>query len=198
MKDNYHHGDLRNALIEAGIKVINESGEDALSLRKVAAACGVSHAAPYAHFPDKESLLEAIKETVTKGFIDELETAANSPSVTNAEEAILAMGERYIMFFRNNPDYFNFLFHKQNLEVHTDMSRDYPDDYAPFRIFRKYLEMYFSEAGIKLSDSEKEIVLLKTWGIVQGLASIASMNNVNVNIPWEIIAKECIKEGSDH
>ena len=198
MKDNYHHGDLRNALIEAGIKVINESGEDALSLRKVAAACGVSHAAPYAHFPDKESLLEAIKETVTKGFIDELETAANSPSVTNAEEAILAMGERYIMFFRNNPDYFNFLFHKQNLEVHTDMSRDYPDDYAPFRIFRKYLEMYFDEDGIKLSDSEKEIVLLKTWGIVQGLASIASMNNVNVNIPWEVIAKECIKEGSDH
>ena len=77
MKDNYHHGDLRNALIEAGIKIINENGEDALSLRKVAAACGVSHAAPYAHFPDKESLLSAIKETVTNDFLSELEKAAN-------------------------------------------------------------------------------------------------------------------------
>ena len=47
MKDNYHHGNLRNALIEAGLKIINESGEDSLSLRKVAAACNVSHAAPY-------------------------------------------------------------------------------------------------------------------------------------------------------
>ena len=62
MKDNYHHGDLRNALIEAGLKIINVSGKDSLSLRKVASACGVSHAAPYAHFSDKESLMEAIKQ----------------------------------------------------------------------------------------------------------------------------------------
>ncbi len=46
MADSYHHGNLRQALIEAGIRIINEKGEDDLSLRKVAAACGVSHAAP--------------------------------------------------------------------------------------------------------------------------------------------------------
>ena len=61
MADSYHHGNLRQALIEAGIKIINESGEENLSLRKVAALCNVSHAAPYAHFKDKDELLEAIK-----------------------------------------------------------------------------------------------------------------------------------------
>ena len=193
MKDNYHHGDLRNALIEAGIRIINESGEEALSLRKVAAECGVSHAAPYAHFPDKESLLEAIKETVTNGFAEELENAVNDPSVKNAEEAILVMGERYILFFRNNPDYFSFLFHKQNPEIHTDMSKDYPEDYAPFRLFKKNLKLYFKENSIKMPNKEKEKILIKTWAVVQGLSSIASMENVTVTLPWKVIAKECIK-----
>ena len=195
MKDNYHHGDLRNALIEAGLKLINESGEEALSLRKVAAECGVSHAAPYAHFPDKESLLEAIKETVTKDFLEELEDAVNAPDVKNAQDAVMVMGERYILFFRNNPDYFNFLFHKQNPEVHTDMSKDYADDYDPFHMFKKYLKLYFKENGIKMPNKEKELILIKTWAIVQGLASIAAMQNVNVTIPWEVIAKEGIKGG---
>ena len=113
MKDSYHHGNLRQALIEAGIRMINEYGEEALSLRKVAAACGVSHAAPYAHFKDKESLLEAIKETVTLQFIHELEEAIAAAGNGTAENAVHEMGKRYILFFRNHPDYFYFLFHKQ-------------------------------------------------------------------------------------
>ena len=51
---SYHHGDLRNALIETGIELINEYGEEKLSLRKVATKCGVSNAAPYAHFKNKD------------------------------------------------------------------------------------------------------------------------------------------------
>ena len=53
MSDKYHHGDLRNALIEESIKMINTSGEDSLSMRKLAEKCGVSMAAPYAHFKNK-------------------------------------------------------------------------------------------------------------------------------------------------
>ena len=75
MSDTYHHGNLRQALIEAGIGIINESGEDGLSLRKAAMACNVSHAAPYAHFKDKDELIEAIKSSVTEQFMKELEDA---------------------------------------------------------------------------------------------------------------------------
>ena len=46
----YHHGNLRNALIGAGLELINTEGEENLSLRKVALKCGVSNAAPYAHY----------------------------------------------------------------------------------------------------------------------------------------------------
>lgn len=193
MKDTYHHGNLRNALIEAGIKIINENGEEALSLRKVAASCGVSHAAPYAHFPDKESLLNAIKETVTNSLIDELKSAANDPSVKSAEEAIMIMGEKYILFFRKHPDYFNFLFQKQKIRIHTDMTTEDPDDYEPFNHLKRYVKKFFKERNMNLTDTEQEMFLLHTWGIVQGLASVASMSYAEVSLPWEVIARECIK-----
>ena len=97
MKDNYHHGNLREALIEAGLKLINEEGENNLSLRKVASLCDVSHAAPYAHFKDKEELIEAIKASVTNKFMYELNEAINKAKT--AEEAILNMGKSYVTFF---------------------------------------------------------------------------------------------------
>ena len=78
MSDTYHRGNIREALIEARIRIINESGEDALSLRKVASACGVSHAAPYAHFKDKDELIGAIKKSVTEQLMEELEDAVHS------------------------------------------------------------------------------------------------------------------------
>ena len=91
MADNYHHGNLRQALIDAGIRIINEKGEDNLSLRKVAAACDVSHAAPYAHFKNKDELLEAMKKNVTDRITDELKAAVNRGR--NTEEAIHLMGK---------------------------------------------------------------------------------------------------------
>lgn len=56
----YHHGDLRNALVEAAVQILSEKGVSGLSLREVARRAGVSHAAPYHHFADKDALLSAI------------------------------------------------------------------------------------------------------------------------------------------
>src|SRR5215467_776183 len=63
----YHHGDLRAALIRAGLAILAEEGVQALTLRAAARRAGVSHNAPYRHFADKEALLAAIAE---EGFID--------------------------------------------------------------------------------------------------------------------------------
>ena len=63
--EKYHHGDLKNALIQAGIEILSEEGVGELSLRKVAQRAGVSHSAPYAHFADKQALIAAIS---TEGY----------------------------------------------------------------------------------------------------------------------------------
>lgn len=72
-RQTYHHKDLRNALIETGIHLVNTEGVNSFSLRKVAAACGVSHAAPYSHFQNKEELLEAMQLFITDRFSKQLE-----------------------------------------------------------------------------------------------------------------------------
>ena len=135
MKDSYHHGNLKEALINAGIKLINEEGEANLSLRKVASLCDVSHSAPYSHFKDKEELIEAIKSSVTNKFMEELNKAINSSN--SAEEAILNMGKSYVLFFINNPDYFKFLFSNQNIIAHLKVDKEYKNDYPPFILLKE-------------------------------------------------------------
>ena len=183
MSDSYHHGNLRQALIDAGIKLINESGEANLSLRKVAARCEVSHAAPYAHFKDKEELIEAIKTSVTDQFMEELNEAVND--APNAESAILNMGKHYVLFFIKHPDYFKFLFGSQNVVAHLRPDKNYEEDYPPFVMLKKTYIRYLKENGIKKSKDEKEIDILKIWSSAHGLAAIACMSGVETSIDWE-------------
>jgi len=191
MKNSYHHGNLRQALIDEGIKIINEYGEEALSLRKVAAACGVSHAAPYAHFADKECLLAAIKESVTEKFTRELEQAIEN--CDSAESAILAMGKCYILFFRKNPDYFYFLFHKQQITVHTEMGDENAEDYLPYLMLRRLFKKYILENNINMDEKTQELEIIKTWSLVQGLSSIATMERVETSFVWEDAIEKLLK-----
>lgn len=182
MADCYHHGNLRQALIDAGIKIINESGEESLSLRKVAAECNVSHAAPYAHFNSKEELIEAIKSSVTDQFMEELE--AGVAECATAEDSILSMGRIYLTFFSRNPDYFVFLFGKQNINAHLQMNKDYKNDYPPFALLKRMYRLYLEEKGIEKSFEEQEIDLIKIWAMVHGMASIACMKGVKTSFKW--------------
>ena len=185
MADSYHHGNLRQALIEAGIKIINQSGEENLSLRKVAALCNVSHAAPYAHFKDKDELLEAIKNSVTDRFMDELLKAIEDKPT--ADQAIIAMGRTYIQFFSSNPDYFAFIFGKQNINAHLKMNREYKDDYPPFLLLRRMYIKHLEENGLEKTAEEQEIELIKIWSIVHGMASIACMKGIKSSVNWNDI-----------
>ena len=185
MSDNYHHGNLRQALIDAGVKIINEEGENKLSLRKVAAACEVSHAAPYAHFKDKEELLAGIKSSVTERFMEELEKAIKRAE--SAEQAILCMGQTYVSFFSHNPDYFKFLFASQKLVAHLRMDKEYPDDYPPFLLLKNTYKKYLSEKNMKIDYKEQEAGLLKIWSSVHGLSAIACMTGVETSVDWDNI-----------
>ena len=106
----YHHGDLRRVLLDAATDAIESEGLDALSLRGIAARAGVSHAAPYRHFADKDALIAALAEA---GFDELREDVARAAArgrdgVGRLVEAAVAYvdfaarrGGRYEVMFRH-------------------------------------------------------------------------------------------------
>jgi len=99
---DYHHGNLRAALLSQAVKVIGEKGVEGLSLRKVAKDLGVSHAAPTRHFKSKADLLSAIVrasyQELTKAILDE----AASAEETNAIIRLNLMARSTIRWAMNN------------------------------------------------------------------------------------------------
>lgn len=94
-----HHGDLRKMLIENGIELINSVGEEKLSMRKLAIKCGVSNAAPYAHFKDKDAFIFAIQEHIMKLFVQVLEETF--AAYIDDASLLPMLGKTYVLFFMN-------------------------------------------------------------------------------------------------
>ncbi len=109
----HHHGDLSEALIEAGISLLNEGGVDALTLRKCAARAGVSHAAPAHHFKGLKGLMTAI---ITRGFLlfaDEMNVniaAAHDDPKSRLHGCCIG----YLKFSRENSALASIIFDKTN------------------------------------------------------------------------------------
>jgi AcrR family transcriptional regulator len=97
----YHHGDLSRALIDAARAMLETEGPGALSLRAVAREAGVSPAAPYHHFKDKDELLDAVAQQgwdLLSAALAQAKQQAISPATTMAE-----LGVAYVRFARENP-----------------------------------------------------------------------------------------------
>ena len=186
MSDKYHHGDLRNALIEESIKMINTSGEDSLSMRKLAERCGVSMAAPYAHFKNKEEMINAIKKYVEDAFVEYLEKAVAGAGGADGdiEIKIIALGNAYVSFFIDNPEYFTFLFSRGYVHLNLDYNSD-EDNFKPYKLLKDLCKRYFSEKMPDLSDHDKELEIIRIWSSVQGLTSIIFMKNVKWSRNWK-------------
>jgi AcrR family transcriptional regulator len=99
----YHHGQLREALIGAGLQLLNEGGAAGVDLRKVARMAGVSHAAPYRHFPDKRALIAAIAEQGFAGLNAALQGALASLNPADGAGQFRAIGHAYVAYALANP-----------------------------------------------------------------------------------------------
>jgi len=174
---SYHHGDLRNLMIEKGLEFIIEHGAKSLSLRKVAAACGVSHAAPYSHFTGKDELLVAIEKYITDQFTAVLKESVAEAGTTS--EGLFRMCCAYVMFFARNPEYYRFIFIHSDIEVGGD-----DDEYEPYDFFVDFLGKLFD--NINYPDELRSKTFIAQWAMIHGLASLAVMSAAHEDIRhWE-------------
>ena len=164
--------------------MINTSGEESLSMRKLAEKCGVSMAAPYAHFKNKEEMINAIKEYVEDAFTSYLEAAINSCK-NDIEIKIITLGNAYISFFIENPEYFTFLFSRGYIHVNLDFRSSDKKVFRPFKILKDLCSIYFDEKKPELTDYEKELEIIRIWASVQGVTSIMFMQNVKWSRSWK-------------
>lgn len=105
----YHHGNLRQALLETALLLLEREGEAGLGLRDLARAVGVSAAAPYRHFDSRAALLEALAVTGFQRFT----AAMNAVSESRPDHPMAAMGKTYVLFALDHPNLFRLMFSPQ-------------------------------------------------------------------------------------
>ena len=177
----YHREGLKNLLIEKGIEIVNTDGVQSFSLRKAAAACKVSHAAPYSHFHNKEELLNAMQLHITERFSKTLETAV----AENKKPAALLkkLGIAYVAFFIDNPAYFQFLYSKSDIKVDLTLSVPDEENYAPFILYKNSILSLLKQA--KVPKKKQNDILITIWAFIHGLTALAAMKNVHYDKNWK-------------
>ena len=100
--ESYHHGNLRAALILATLKLLDEGGPDAVSVREVAKRVGVSAGAPFRHFPNRTALLTAVAEEASRRLKREIAAAVAAVSARDPLERLRAFGVSYLRWVNRN------------------------------------------------------------------------------------------------
>ena len=176
-KKQYHHGNLKNDLIEKGLELIDKYGVESLSMRKLAEKIGVSNAAPYAHFENKEAFLDSIQEYITNKLTNVLKDICDH--CNDNSRIILELGKGYICFFYNNPLYYQFLFIRRTIDIST---------YPPYVLFKTVASKILEEkykGEISTKNINNKIIVM--WAMVHGLSQA---NNIKSIISSDDIEKE--------
>lgn len=185
---NYHHGDLKNALITAGVEILAQEGASGLSLRKVAQRAGVSHNAPYSHFPDKQSLIAAISTEGFKQLYQELD--ATIASYANDPKRQLQEGAwAYVRFAMNNTDTFKIMFSGV-----LEKEKEYPAFVEiSHKTFERVVDIVSAcqDAGLLRSGSP-ELTAVALWGQIHGITSLVLEGQISHTVLDQFEIREIV------
>ncbi|KAA3657936.1 MAG: TetR/AcrR family transcriptional regulator [Chloroflexi bacterium] len=185
-KNTYHHGDLKNALIKAGIEILAKNGIGGLSLRKVAQKAEVSHTAPYAHFADKQALIAAIS---TEGYrqLYEQVIIVTKRYENDPIRQMLETAWTYVQFAMNDPDQFKIMFSSV-----LEKEKEYPD-YVEMsqKTFQQVVAVVVNcqEVGV-LQDGPGELTAVSIWSAVHGLIALL----LEGQIPHSVLAQFSVRQ----
>ncbi len=169
-RTTYHHGDLKNSLIEAGIEILAKEGVGGLSLRKVARKAGVSHAAPYAHFADKQALIAAIAAEGHRKIHERL-TAVWASQSGDPLRLLAGSAWTYISFGLEFPDYYKVTFSGtlENEHSHPEFV-EYSQRNS--QLLKNIIEQCRNAGILQTKEINSGIQAISLWGQLHGLVSL--------------------------
>ena len=197
-KRNYHHGDLRRALLDAAWRLVAEKGLAALTLREVARAAGVSHAAPYHHFPSRTALLDALAEEGFAGLDRAMGEAmgeakagpaaggpaevGQTPRPVDGADVMVRIGRAYVDFACAHPEQLQVMFRPR----HHDSEGPPPPALAEIGA-KAYGHLadavrVCQAQGLAPAGDPDELAL-SAWSLVHGFASLWSQGQLRALIP---------------
>jgi AcrR family transcriptional regulator len=177
----YHHGNLREALLEAAIRLIAEVGPTAFTLREVARRAGVSHNAPYRHFQDRDDLIAAV---AAQGYRELTQAMVESAArKSDAVERLKYAGLGYVTFALRRPEHFTVMFDA------PISKRKHPDSVAAAeQAFATLLGFVKSaQAAGRLPSVDLRQMAMLAWTMVHGIAKLAITGRLPFRTNTEVL-----------
>ena len=188
-RSGYRHGDLRQALIDAGLEMAREGGPDAVVLREATRRAGVSPNAAYRHFADRSELVEAVSDGASGAVAAAIEgewdaVPTDLPPADTAREHLRAVGLGYLRFARDEPGLFRAAFTvPADLDQAFGRAKAGPGGRTPFQLLATALDELVA-AGV-LPAERRPGAEFACWSAVHGLAMLVLEGPLR-NLPTEM------------
>jgi AcrR family transcriptional regulator len=178
----YHHGDLRRVLINAALKLAEEDGPEAVSVREAARRAGVSAGAPFRHFDSRVALMTAVAEEAQRRFRAEIDAAMAAAPADDPLKRFRSFGLAYLSWAMKNPAHFEIISSGRHFDHDgaAGLSRDNAELIA---LTERLLVEAFARGQLKPADLKK--VLIAGRALVYGLARM----NIDGHFPRWGVAK---------
>lgn len=170
-EDGFHHGNLRAALIEAGLKAVEARGAAAVSLRDLAREAGVSPTAAYRHFADKDALFAAIAE---RGFASlAAVSAAAATAVSDPQRRLVALAHAYAGFAEARPQLYRLMFAEPlDLGQVAQLSDKSAMAYRPMR------DAVLEVLGAGADEGRVTDAIVRLWSVLHGYVTLRMANRL--------------------
>lgn len=162
-KGSYHHGNLREALLTSALEILTVGGVDGLSLRALGRATGVSQAAPYSHFRDKDELLAAIAESGFQKLA--LQMAEEATGAATTVERIEKLMFSYVRFAKENKPLFQIMFGRELADL-----KKFPT--LAMTAGKSYSLISTALAKRTSTDVDTRFLTVAVWSLCQGLTTL--------------------------
>lgn len=160
----YHHGNLREALVDAALHILkDDKGVESLSLRVLARATGVTQAAPYSHFRDKDDLLAAIAETGFQRMA--IQMAESATGLRDPKERIEKLMSAYIQFATDNKPLFRLMFGRELADM-----KKFPT--LAMTAGKSYALISAALSARTVQDVDTHFLTVAVWSLCHGLSDL--------------------------